>query len=421
MVGCVVATGVAQVDPADERDIPIGIVGAAQHHQLLVVRTRHADPLVEQHLAARVADLVPELAVLFLAVGQRIGVRTPHQTLHDHPAAGGIAEELGERRTRVAEPLIGVTPPVGEEQMITGTQRRHFGREPVEVGGPVHQRGHGVARAPGRQPARRITALGRREEPVVDRHARPPRLDPPGNTRRRAPTCPDELPGSITGSPRRGLRAPPRRSSHPRRAESRGRASSRCRPPDQRPGRRRRDGSGRGGRIRPDLQDRPGVRRVPTRDHAPRRVRLTRRRSQDEEHLLVGRQRPEVVGDDRLRARRRPRAPRPSPAAARRGRARPPRAAVSPASPASAARELGRAASQRRDRRRHRRRAWRCRRRRRPPSARRRWAPARSGSGARPAGSTVVADLEGQPGLDADAQRVLLEARSRSGCASRGG
>ena len=49
----VVAAAVAQVDPADERDVRGRIVAMPDDEQLLVVRGQPADPLVEQHLAHR--------------------------------------------------------------------------------------------------------------------------------------------------------------------------------------------------------------------------------------------------------------------------------------------------------------------------------------------------------------------------------
>ena len=90
----------------------------AQHHQLLVVRAAAADPLVEQHLAARLADVVAELAVLLLAVGQLLRVGAPHQPLDDDAAPGRVAQQRRRRRALGAEQLVGVALPVGEEQAV---------------------------------------------------------------------------------------------------------------------------------------------------------------------------------------------------------------------------------------------------------------------------------------------------------------
>ena len=51
-VALVVAAAVAQVDPTDERHVPVGRVAVADHEQLLVVAAVSAHTLVEQNLAA---------------------------------------------------------------------------------------------------------------------------------------------------------------------------------------------------------------------------------------------------------------------------------------------------------------------------------------------------------------------------------
>ena len=60
---------------------------------LLVVRAGAAHPLVEQHLPARLADVVAEVAVLLLAVRQLLVVAAPDQPLDDHAALGRVAEQ----------------------------------------------------------------------------------------------------------------------------------------------------------------------------------------------------------------------------------------------------------------------------------------------------------------------------------------
>jgi hypothetical protein len=66
-VALVVLAAVAQVDPADVGDVEVGPSDVAQHDQLLVVATAHADPGVEQHLAPGLGQQFGELAVLRLA------------------------------------------------------------------------------------------------------------------------------------------------------------------------------------------------------------------------------------------------------------------------------------------------------------------------------------------------------------------
>ena len=70
----VIATGVAQVDAAGERDVALGFVAVPDHHELLVMRPAESDPLVQQHLSARTLDVVAEMLVLLLAVGELVQV-----------------------------------------------------------------------------------------------------------------------------------------------------------------------------------------------------------------------------------------------------------------------------------------------------------------------------------------------------------
>jgi hypothetical protein len=120
-VTCVVAATVAQVDAADERRVA---AGTAQHHHLLVVRAAAADALVEQHLATRRGDVVAELAVLLLAVGQLLRVGTPHQPLDDDAAPGRVAQQLGRGGALGAEALVCVALPVGEEEAVARPSSR---------------------------------------------------------------------------------------------------------------------------------------------------------------------------------------------------------------------------------------------------------------------------------------------------------
>jgi hypothetical protein len=63
----------------------------------------------------------------------------------------------------LAQLLVGVASPIGEEQMIARADRLDFGDEAVEVRRPVNERLCLIALAPGRQIRIRITALLCRE------------------------------------------------------------------------------------------------------------------------------------------------------------------------------------------------------------------------------------------------------------------
>ena len=62
----VVTAGVAQVDAPGERDDGTARVRRPGHDHLRVVRPGAAHPLVEQHLAARLAHVVAELSLIHI-------------------------------------------------------------------------------------------------------------------------------------------------------------------------------------------------------------------------------------------------------------------------------------------------------------------------------------------------------------------
>ena len=93
-------------------------------------------------------------------------MRAPHQALDDDAAFGGVAEQLGDGGAAVAQSLVGVAAPVGEEHIVAAAQFADLGGQPVEIGGAVYQRLDQVARTPVRQRGGRIAALLSREEPI---------------------------------------------------------------------------------------------------------------------------------------------------------------------------------------------------------------------------------------------------------------
>ena len=122
----VVAARMTQIDAPDERDVSLRFTGMPDHHQLLVMRPADADSLIEQHLPACAFDGLAEVPVLLLAVGELVQMGPPHQTLDDDAAFGGAAEQFTDGRAVVAHLLVGVAPPVREEQMVARCQRFHF-------------------------------------------------------------------------------------------------------------------------------------------------------------------------------------------------------------------------------------------------------------------------------------------------------
>ncbi len=144
----VVAPAVAQVDPADEGDVPRRLLPVLNDDQLLVVRAEPPHPLVEQHLGARLVELRAEPAVRLRVEAHALGVRAPHQPPDLDARPGEVAEHVADAMPLGGQLLVGVTPPVGEEEPVAGAQGAELLVEPLEVDGPVHQRAHEVALRP---------------------------------------------------------------------------------------------------------------------------------------------------------------------------------------------------------------------------------------------------------------------------------
>ncbi|MER5928159.1 hypothetical protein [Streptomyces mirabilis] len=169
----VVPTAVAQIDPADEGDVPLGPTRVAQHHELLMVRAARPHPHVEQALPSRLLDLLPQVVVLLFAELEPIQVRAPHQPLDDDTAACGVAQHVADSALRTVQQLVRVTPPVREHQYVAGPLRPH-GREQLgEVHRPMYQGADVVARGPRRTvgmtavyPRRGIPPLSGGQQPV---------------------------------------------------------------------------------------------------------------------------------------------------------------------------------------------------------------------------------------------------------------
>src|SRR5664279_6491739 len=85
-----------------------------------------ANPHVPQALAAGGFDVLTEMPVLLLAEREPVEVRAPHQSLDHHATAGGVRENSRDLSVRVAQALVGITPPIGEQQQVTGSHGLHL-------------------------------------------------------------------------------------------------------------------------------------------------------------------------------------------------------------------------------------------------------------------------------------------------------
>ena len=63
-----------------------------QHEQLLMMRPTVTHPHVQQALAARGHDSLPQSAVLLQAEPEPVQVRAPQQAAHDDPPAGCLGQ-----------------------------------------------------------------------------------------------------------------------------------------------------------------------------------------------------------------------------------------------------------------------------------------------------------------------------------------
>src|SRR5665213_205292 len=118
----VIAPAVAQVDAPHEGHILFDLTGMAHDHDLLMVRTASADPLIEEHLAASAVDLGGQPQVLLLAERHTVTVRTPEQASHIHATAAQVSQQGGDLRAGIAESFVAVAPPVGEADLLAAGQ-----------------------------------------------------------------------------------------------------------------------------------------------------------------------------------------------------------------------------------------------------------------------------------------------------------
>ena len=144
----VVAAAVAQVDPAEERDVELGTAGMAQHEELLVVRAVGPDPHVQQALPAGRLDRPRRDGVLLGRELQRRRAASARAARGRPPRAGppapGPSAIAGVRPRR--QPLVGVHR--ASPANITRSPARspcRRGEQLGEVVGAVHERPHPVA------------------------------------------------------------------------------------------------------------------------------------------------------------------------------------------------------------------------------------------------------------------------------------
>ena len=159
---------------------PLAAVRSPDHDELLVVRAEAADPLVGQHLTARVVHDLPDVRVLLLGVALLVGMRPPHQPTHVDPSPDGLRREPTPAPYPVRPVAARRPPPVEEPHLVPGAQAGQLLVQPGEVGRPVDQRRDRVPLGPASAvPAAAVdhrvgvAALLGTQEPLLGRRHRP--------------------------------------------------------------------------------------------------------------------------------------------------------------------------------------------------------------------------------------------------------
>ena len=185
------------------------------------------------------------------------------------PRSAAVQNSSRDGRAAVAQLLVGVAAPVGEEHIVALIERLDFGHQLVEVGRAVNQRLGATADAPGRNLGGRVSSLFRREKPFGEfRHATG--ITRPGQTQTgarsvkigHAPSPSPARPGLRAAAPHRLCACDAAiRVAHADQRFRQGRRGDEDRPrhdgreaPEggDRPGHRRRQGGGDPGRRRLD-------------------------------------------------------------------------------------------------------------------------------------------------------------------------
>ena len=136
----VVATPVAEVDAADEGEVLLVATVVQEQHQLLMMRPSAPDTGVqEQDPAGAIHDL-GKIAGLPLVEAEDPRVGAPEEPSDIDTSTGEPGERIPECRTARSEELVGVAPPLGQQHLIAGTERRETVDQPTEVGRAVDQR-----------------------------------------------------------------------------------------------------------------------------------------------------------------------------------------------------------------------------------------------------------------------------------------
>lgn len=146
-VVAVVASAVAQVDTADERDVVDGLVPIVvpNDDKLLMVRSANAYPHVEQATAAGGFYFCAEASVLLGAERESVPVRSPHESVDDRAAGRSGGEHGTDGHAVGSYRFVRVAAPVGEVQGVIVCQLLRGRSQRGEVGRAMNQWTHLIA------------------------------------------------------------------------------------------------------------------------------------------------------------------------------------------------------------------------------------------------------------------------------------
>src|ERR1700730_15316859 len=120
MVG-IVTPAVAEVDAADQGNVPFRTSSMANDYDFLVMGPTQAPPLVQKDVAAGRIHLLAKVPVLLGAEPKPVQVRPPEESLDADASARCRGKDGSDLRLLGAvETLVRVAAPVREKQVVPG-------------------------------------------------------------------------------------------------------------------------------------------------------------------------------------------------------------------------------------------------------------------------------------------------------------
>jgi hypothetical protein len=178
LVPGVVVPSVAEIDPAFERYVDLGVGGVANNDELLMMTAVAAYALVENDLATGGIDQLRDGRVVLLRKMCLTRVRPPEQSANVHPSGGKRRKDVSDSTSRTDEEFVAIALPIEKVYRIAGFGRGEGVVQRTKVFGPVDE---DVDRVPLRpcptvatsavDRGRGVAAFSSGQEPVVQPQA----------------------------------------------------------------------------------------------------------------------------------------------------------------------------------------------------------------------------------------------------------